>query len=139
MRARVPAAARDLIEDTDAPVYVSRASLWEIAIKVNLGKLRVDLPRFCERVAADGFSWLSIENAHILRVAAALPAFADHKDPFDRLLVAQSLSEPLVLLTADARLAAVRFAWYRSFQGVWRQCCLIPIPYPPPTPSVFRF
>jgi PIN domain nuclease of toxin-antitoxin system len=104
LRARVPAAARDLIEGTDAPVYVSRASLWEIAIKVNLGKLRVDLPRFCERVAADGFSWLPIENAHILRVAA-LPAFADHKDPFDRLLVAQSLSEPLVLLTADAKLA----------------------------------
>ena len=104
MRARVPAAARNLIEGTDAPVYVSRASLWEIALKVNLGKLRVDLPRFCERVVADGFSWLPIENAHILRVAA-LPAFADHKDPFDRLLVAQSLSEPLVLLTADARLA----------------------------------
>lgn len=104
MRALVPAAARDLIEDTDAPVYVSRASLWEIAIKLSLGKLRVDLPRFCERVAADGFSWLPIENAHILQ-AAALPAFADHKDPFDRLLVAQSLSEPLVLLTADARLA----------------------------------
>lgn len=104
MRALVPAAARDLIEDTDAPVYVSRASLWEIAIKLSLGKLRVDLPRFCERVAADGFSWLPIENAHILQVAA-LPAFVDHKDPFDRLLVAQSLSEPLVLLTADARLA----------------------------------
>ncbi len=103
MRALVPA-ARDLIEDTDAPVYVSRASLWEIALKLSLSKLRVDLPRFCERVAADGFSWLPIENAHILQVAA-LPAFADHKDPFDRLLVAQSLSEPLVLLTADARLA----------------------------------
>lgn len=104
MRAKVPAAARDLIEGTDAPVYVSRASLWEIAIKVNLGKLRVDLPRFCERVAADGFSWLPIENAHILQLTA-LPALADHKDPFDRLLVAQSLSEPLILLTADVKLA----------------------------------
>ena len=90
MRAKVPSAAR--------------ASLWEIAIKINLGKLGVDLSKFCEKVAADGFSWLPIENAHILRIAA-LPAFADHKDPFDRLLVAQSLSEPLILLTADVKLA----------------------------------
>ena len=104
MRTKVPPAARELIEGSDAPVYVSRASLWEIAIKINLGKLGVDLPKFCERVAADGFFWLPIENAHILRITA-LPAFADHKDPFDRLLVAQSLSEPLILLTVDAKLA----------------------------------
>ncbi len=104
MRAKVPSAARELIEGSDAPVYVSRASLWEIAIKVNLGKLGVDLPRFCEKVTTDGFSWLPMENAHILMIAA-LPVFVDHKDPFDRLLVAQSLSEPLILLTADAKLA----------------------------------
>lgn len=104
MRAQVPQAALDLIESTDGAVYVSRASLWEIAIKVNQGKLRVDLPKFCLAVAADGFSWLPIENAHILRLAE-LPVFPDHRDPFDRLLVAQSASEPLVLLTADARLA----------------------------------
>lgn len=103
-RARVPRAARDLLDGTDDPVYVSRVSLWEIAIKVNQGKLRVDLPRFCEKVAADGFSWLPIENAHILRLAE-LPVFADHKDPFDRLLIAQSASEPLVFVTADAGLA----------------------------------
>ena len=104
MRTKVPPAACELIEGSDAPVYVSRASLWEIAIKINLGKLSVDLPKFCERVAADGFFWLPIENAHILRIAA-LPVFADHKDPFDRLLVAQSLSEPFILLTVDAKLA----------------------------------
>lgn len=104
MRTKVPPAACELIEGSDAPVYVSRASLWEIAIKINLGKLSVDLPKFCERVAADGFCWLPIENAHILRIAA-LPVFADHKNPFDRLLVAQSLSEPLILLTVDAKLA----------------------------------
>lgn len=103
-RARVPRAALDLIEGTDDPVYVSRASLWEIAIKVNQGKLRVDLPRFCEKVATDGFTWLPIENAHLLRLAK-LPLLPGHKDPFDRLLIAQSASEPLVFLTADAGLA----------------------------------
>jgi PIN domain nuclease of toxin-antitoxin system len=102
-RARVPAQARELIESTPDPVYVSRASLWEIAIKAGLGKLRLDLPRFCERVTADGFVWLPIENAHILRLAE-LPVFADHKEPFDRLLVAQSLSEPVTLLTVDPKL-----------------------------------
>ena len=102
-RARVPRVALDLIEGADDRVYVSRVSLWEIAIKVNQGKLRVDLPRFCEKVAADGFSWLPIENAHILQLAK-LPVLPGHKDPFDRLLIAQSASEPLILLTADATL-----------------------------------
>lgn len=50
------------------------------------------------------FAGLPIENAHILRFAE-LPVFADHKDPFDRLSVAQSLSEPLVLLARDHKLA----------------------------------
>lgn len=103
-REKVPAEARTLVENTPDPVYVSRASLWEIVIKAGLGKLRVDLPRFCERVTADGFVWLPIETAHILQLAE-LPQFADHKDPFDRLLVAQSQSEPLTLLTVDPKLA----------------------------------
>jgi PIN domain nuclease of toxin-antitoxin system len=104
MRDKVPAAARDMLENSDKAVYVSRASLWELAIKVGRGKLHVDLPRFCQRIHADGFSMLPIEDAHILQLAE-MPLFADHKDPFDRLLVAQSLSEPLILLTVDAKLA----------------------------------
>ena len=83
---------------------MSRASLWEMAIKVGLGKLRVDLIKFAHQVTTDGFLWLDIENRHILEVAS-LPYRDDHKDPFDRLLVAQSLSEPLILLTADTKLA----------------------------------
>ena len=79
-------------------------SLWELAIKQNAGKLRVDLPEFASRVAASGFEWLPIEIAHILEVAR-LPLFSDHRDPFDRLLVAQAVSESIVLLTVDAKLA----------------------------------
>jgi PIN domain nuclease of toxin-antitoxin system len=99
----VPTQARELIEDSQDPVYVSRASLWELAIKVGQGKLHIDLPRFCEHIQTDGFSWLPIENVHLLTYAS-LPQFVDHKDPFDRLLVAQSLSEPLILLTTDCKL-----------------------------------
>lgn len=100
---KVSPVARDLVENAEELVCVSRASLWELAIKVGLGKLHLDLPRFCEQVLADGFTWLSIENPHLLAYAK-LPLFDDHKDPFDRLLVAQSLSEPLILLTSDAKL-----------------------------------
>lgn len=91
-----------LVEGAD-DVFVSSVSLWELTIKAGLGKVRIDLPVFAEQVDAMGFTWLPIRNAHILALAG-LPGFDDHRDPFDRLLVAQSLSEPLILLTADAKL-----------------------------------
>lgn len=94
---------RRLVGSSDEPVYVSRVSLWEVAIKAGVGKLRIDLPAFAADVEALGFSWLPIENAHILGLAS-LPSFPDHRDPFDRLLIAQSATEPLVLVTADAKL-----------------------------------
>lgn len=100
---RVPAQVRQLVQDTDGPVYLSRASLWELAIKFSLGRLKLDLPQFCKRVVEDGFEWLDITEEHLL-VVAKLTVHDDHKDPFDRLLVAQSLTEPLILLTADAKL-----------------------------------
>lgn len=101
---KIPAEVRTLVEQSIEPVLVSRVSLWELAIKASIGKLKIDLAMFAKQVGVIGFSWLPIENEHVLRLAE-LPAFADHKDPFDRLLVAQSLSEPLILLTVDAKLA----------------------------------
>ena len=100
----VPAEARAAIEGNVSETFVSRVSLWEMAIKVGAGKMHVDLPQFAEAVTEAGFLWLPIENGHVLQVAT-LPKFDDHKDPFDRLLVAQSLSEPALLLTADAKFA----------------------------------
>ena len=102
--AHLPDAVRDLVLGSADDVFVSLVSLWEMAIKVGMGRLRVDFSRFAARVEQTGFLWLGIEIPHILAVAT-LPVFADHKDPFDRLLVAQSLAEPLVLLTVDANLA----------------------------------
>lgn len=100
---RVSAAVRTQVQEAEA-VHVSRASLWELAIKSSLGKLQLDLPVFCDQLERDGFLWLEISASHLLQVAS-LPTHEDHRDPFDRLLVAQSLSEPLILLTADAKLA----------------------------------
>ena len=95
---------RQLVESGTESALVSRVSLWELAIKASIGKLCIDLPAFAAQVERLGFSWLPIDNAHILQLNQ-LPTFADHKDPFDRLLVAQSRSEPLILLTVDAKLS----------------------------------
>lgn len=84
-------------------VFVSRASLWEMAIKIGLGKLNVDLAVFARHIEVTGFQWLDIKTEHILHLSQ-LPAYEDHKDPFDRLLIAQSRSEPMIFLTADAKL-----------------------------------
>jgi PIN domain nuclease of toxin-antitoxin system len=100
---RVTEEVRQLVEMADE-VLVSQVSLWELTIKAGLGKLRIDLPVFAEQVEAMGFAWLPIDNAHILNLAE-LPSFDDHRDPFDRLLIAQSLAEPLILLTVDSKLA----------------------------------
>ena len=81
---------------------VSVASGWEIAIKVSLGQLRIDaaLDRFLpEQLALNGFQPLAIDFKHTARVAR-LPF--QHRDPFDRLLVAQAIEEELTVVTADA-------------------------------------
>lgn len=64
----------------------------------------MDAAKFVRNVEMCGFEWLDIKNEHLLSVVT-LPTFDDHRDPFDRLLVAQSQTEPLLLLTADSALA----------------------------------
>lgn len=96
---RISATVRHRVQSEADAVYISRASLWEMAVKINIGKLRIDLPRFCEAVVDNGFEWLEIREAQ-------LPLQDTHKDPFDRLLIAQCLSEPLFLLTEDRTLRA---------------------------------
>ena len=101
---RLPKRVTQLVRKEAEVVFVSRASLWEIAIKISIGRLKMDMVRFTHNVEQHGFEWLDIKNNHLLAVAA-LPASDDHRDPFDRLLVAQSQTEPLLLLTADTVLA----------------------------------
>jgi PIN domain nuclease of toxin-antitoxin system len=95
-------AAREAIADPASEPLVSVATLWEIAIKRSLGKLRAgdDLPH---RIEEEGFAWLPVQPAHAWAVRV-LPHH--HRDPFDRLLVAQSLVEQISMVTGDARLTA---------------------------------
>lgn len=101
---RLPKKARDLIANPANTVWVSVASLWEITIKHSLG--RGDMPVSGAQAKAwfeqSGYQLLNIEAAHVLGVAE-LPTL--HNDPFDRLLVAQALAEPLRLITHDAQVA----------------------------------
>ena len=98
---RLPKQARLLLEDPRNEVHYSAASLWEIAVKLALRRsdFKVDLARLRPALSAMGFSELPVTGVHAQRLATLPPV---HKDPFDRMLVAQGLSEPLVLLTNDA-------------------------------------
>ena len=99
---RLSEAARRSISDASR-VLISSASILEIAIKFRIGKLKVDPDDALAEIAANGFEELPIRNDHAVRVGR-LPLH--HRDPFDRLLVAQAISERLHLLTADAQLKA---------------------------------
>ena len=101
---RLPKAVTQLVCDEAEVGFNSGASLWEIAIKISIGRLKLDIAKFSDNVEKHGFTWLDIKNEQ-LHAVSGLPVFDDHRDPFDRLLVAQSQTEPLVLLTADSKLA----------------------------------
>lgn len=94
-------AVRRLIDSADE-VCVSAVSIWEIAIKSGLGKIDADAQALADCIAASGFVHLPITAAHAAGVAQLAP---HHSDPFDRLLVAQAMAEPLKLVTVDGVLA----------------------------------
>jgi PIN domain nuclease of toxin-antitoxin system len=99
---RLSEKAREALADPANDVLVSTASVWEIAIKRALGKLSApdDLP---DHIVAQGLSWLPVGAEHAWHVRDLPP---HHRDPFDRLLVAQALSERLPIVSADARFGA---------------------------------
>lgn len=98
---RLPDTARELLEDTDNTLFCSVASLWEIAIKTALRRadFAIDLRKLRHALDAMGVVELPVDGRHTETLIKLPPI---HKDPFDRMLVAQSMAEPLVLLTNDA-------------------------------------
>ena len=101
---KLPQRARDLIQGPKTTVWVSAASIWEIAIKCGMG--RGDMPVSGEDAVRyfqeSGYRFLPIDVEHALAVES-LPAH--HQDPFDRILVAQALVEPMRLMTHDPLVA----------------------------------
>ena len=98
--ARLPAATRREIDRNQ--VFVSAASIWEIAIKSSIGKLKADAAEVLDELPVAGFDLLPVSGAHAA-YTAGLGGL--HKDPFDRMLVAQALCEAMPLLTNDETLA----------------------------------
>ena len=104
---RLSKRARDLISNPSADLFVSVVSLWEIAIKHALGRsgptaMTISAAEAREAFLESGYELLDMTSEHVLAVEGLAPI---HSDPFDRLLVAQALSEPMRLLTHDAALA----------------------------------
>ena len=99
-RERLSQAALDRIAEAEA-IFVSSASIWEMSIKVRLGKMKGDPFELVRLLGAAGFEELPVWSRQALLVSK-LPMH--HSDPFDRLLVAQAITEPLHLLTMDSKL-----------------------------------
>ncbi|HZP21598.1 MAG TPA: type II toxin-antitoxin system VapC family toxin [Bauldia sp.] len=98
---RLSKSARNVIESA-TEVLVSAVTIWEISVKTALGKLEADLDDLLAEMNSVGFRHLALTWEHARRVRDLPP---HHRDPFDRMLVAQAMSEPVLLLTSDSFLA----------------------------------
>ncbi len=102
--------AKEMISNPQNTVFVSAVSLWEIWLKQSLGKLRLPAD-FVERLSAESFESLPLTASQTRQVS--LLAWC-HRDPFDRMLIAQAQVEKLILLTADEALAAYGPVVYKT-------------------------
>ena len=98
---RLSRKAREWIGQEAQSVFVSVVTLWEITIKAGKGKLRADLTAIHRQIERGDYTYLPVEPAHVLRLHELPP---HHADPFDRMLLAQAISEKLTLLSCDAPL-----------------------------------
>ncbi len=96
--ARLGPRARDLVADPGNDVLVSTASLWEIVVKMRVGKLEADIKELWDAVEQQAFIPLGINAAHLLTLAG-LPMH--HRDPFDHLLIAQAIAEGATLISEN--------------------------------------
>lgn len=101
---RLPAAANILLNDPDNEIFFSAASIWEVSIKSRLGRsdFQIDPFALTQGLIQHGYVELPVKREHALAVFH-LPSL--HRDPFDRLLIAQAQVEGLALLTVDSKVA----------------------------------
>ena len=106
----LPAKTKGMIANSENNVSVCSVSLWETAIKVNLGKLKSSLTfdEFLDKIRNSDFDVLQIRNEYLKRLSV-LPFI--HKDPFDRLLIATALVENLTIITTDSSIQKYDVSW----------------------------
>jgi PIN domain nuclease of toxin-antitoxin system len=106
--------AKEILRNENALIFVSMASLWEFSIKYGMGKLKFNggLFRLYENIKKADITIYPIIKSH-LAAYIELPFIGDHKDPFDRLLVATAKAESMTILTADKNIHKydVSFVW----------------------------
>jgi len=100
---RLPKKLARVLASPDNDVAVSAASLWEIVIKRMLGRIEVDFDELLSSISSDGFAELPVRFGHVLMLQA-LPRH--HDDPFDRILIAQSVADGRRLVTRDGLVLA---------------------------------
>ncbi|MCL2693978.1 MAG: type II toxin-antitoxin system VapC family toxin [Oscillospiraceae bacterium] len=103
-----------IVNNKNSQIYISIVSLWEFSIKYSKGKLKFEggISRLCEIIKLCGFTILPITQPH-LAAFIELPLMENHKDPFDRLLVATAKAENMTILTADENIHKydVQYIW----------------------------
>lgn len=99
--ARLGPESRTRIEDGNNEVIVSHVSLWEIAIKIGIGKLRLDIGDAIVAIRDRGIGELSLAASHLITLAVLE---RHHRDPFDHMLIAQAIAEGATLMTEDGRM-----------------------------------
>jgi PIN domain nuclease of toxin-antitoxin system len=108
--------ARNIIEDTQNDVFICPISLFEISIKLKLGKLflKKSLSGLFEDIYAADIKVLSFSDLHFVEYQT-LPTYGDHKDPFDRLIISSAISENAALISADPK-----FGYYKDLvELIW--------------------
>jgi PIN domain nuclease of toxin-antitoxin system len=100
---RLAASTQHLLEDAENVILFSAASIWEIAIKISLGRadFQIEPSKIVDAAVASGFTELPVQPRAALYVSSLPP---HHRDPFDRLLIAQAMTEPALFYTADRQL-----------------------------------
>lgn len=107
---RLPGAVREVLQSDENDVAVSAVSVWEVAIKRALGRIDADVGELIDAITVDGFSELPVRIRHA-EVLQGLPR--QHDDPFDRMLIAQSIADDRRLVTHDG--AILQYAGVSAF------------------------
>jgi PIN domain nuclease of toxin-antitoxin system len=107
---RISLKTKQILTSSENSIYLSSASLWEIAIKTSLGKLSLESPfeKLLDDLISTDITILQIENDYLMKLTT-LPEI--HKDPFDRLLIATALTEDLTIITTDENIHKYDVSW----------------------------
>ena len=107
---KMPQKIKDIIINSENQIFISSVSLWEIALKVNLNKLNLNmgLNKLLSSIKRSEITVIQIEDTY-LQILSSLPFI--HKDPFDRLIIASAITEDLTIITTDENIKKYNVSW----------------------------